>query len=328
MGNLWKSILHIFCIALFAVAMLTAVRLIGYGNQTADNSNLPDIARNFQVSDVLQGHQGAGTLQSSQNPGATGNSQAAGKTATTLSGTLLMAGSTSMEKYANALAESFMEKYPHVRVTSEFVGSGAGIEAVATGSADIGNSSRNLVDEEKTRGAVENIVALDGIAVCVDPENTVTNLTRQQLSDIYTGSVTNWSELGGLDIPVVVVGRESGSGTRNAFEEILDLENVCKYANELDSTGAVKAKIAVTPGAIGYVSLDVVDDSVTVLALEGVDPTKENIREGSYFLRRPFVMATKGAISEQRELIQAWFGYVYSEEGQEIASQVGLVTVR
>lgn len=301
MGNLWKSILHIFYIALFAMAMLTVVRLIGCGNQAADNSGLPDIVQ---------------------------NSQAAENTATALSGALLMAGSTSMEKYANALAESFMEKYPHVRVTSEFVGSGAGIEAVTTGSADIGNSSRYLADGEKTKGAVENIVALDGIVVCVDPANTVTNLTRQQLSDIYTGAVTNWSELGGLDIPVVVVGRESGSGTRSAFEEILGLEDMCEYANELDSTGAVKAKIAVTPGAIGYVSLDVVDDAVTVLALEGVDPTEENIREGSYFLRRPFVMATKGAISEQRELIQVWFGYVYSEEGQEIASKAGLVTIR
>lgn len=319
MGNLWKSILHIFYIVLITIVMLTVVRIIGYGNQAADNSNMSSAMQSSRTADMARDKKGAAVAQ---------NAEADENTATALSGALLLAGSTSMEKYANALAESFMEKYPHVRVTSEFVGSGAGIEAVITGSADIGNSSRNLADGEKTRGAVENIVALDGIAVCVDPANTVTNLTRQQLSAIYTGSVTNWSELGGLDIPVVVVGRESGSGTRNAFEEILDLENVCEYANELDSTGAVKAKIATTPGAIGYVSLDVVDDSVTALALEGAEPTEENIREGSYLLSRPFVMATKGAISEQRELIQAWFGYVYSEEGQEIASKVGLVTVR
>ena len=249
-------------------------------------------------------------------------------TSAVLTGALRMAGSTSMERYANALAESFMEKYPNVSVTAEFVGSSAGIEAVSAGSADIGNSSRNLKDEEKKRGVVENIVAMDGIAVCVDPANTVTDLTNQQLIDIYTGVVTNWSELGGSDMPVVVIGRESGSGTRSAFEEILGVENACDYANELDSAGAVMAKVAFTPGAVGYVSLDVVDDSVIVLSLGGVEPTEDNIRGGTYSLSRLFVMATKGAISEQNELVQAWFGYVYSEDGQEIATQAGLITIQ
>jgi len=233
-----------------------------------------------------------------------------------------------MERFANALAESFMETYPSVTVTAEFVGSGAGIEAVLSGSADIGNSSRNLKDQEKTDGAVENIVAIDGIAVCVDPANTVENLTKQQLVDIYTGAVTNWSQLGGADVPIVVVGREAGSGTRGAFEELLEIEDQCAYVNELDSTGAVMARVASTPGSIGYVSLDVVDDSVKALALEGVEPTAENIKAGQYFLSRPFVMATKGEISEQSELIQAWFDYVLGEEGQDIAAQTGLITVQ
>ena len=245
-----------------------------------------------------------------------------------LSGTIQMVGSTSMEKLANALAESFMEKYPDVTVTAEFVGSGAGIEAVNSGNADIGNSSRNLKDEEKANGAVENIVAIDGIAVCVDTSNTVTNLTKQQLSDIYTGTVTNWSEVGGADAPIVVVGREAGSGTRGAFEELLGVEDACAYANELDSTGAVMAKVASTPGAIGYVSLDVVDDSVIALSLEGVEPTADNIKAGNYFLSRPFVMATKGEISEQSKLVQAWFDYVLGEEGQAVAAKVGLITVQ
>lgn len=253
--------------------------------------------------------------------------EAADGDAAELSGSIRMVGSTSMEKLANSLAESFMDKYPGVNVTAEFVGSGAGIEAVVSGTADIGNSSRNLKDEEKEKGAVENVVAIDGIAVCTDPANAVTGLTKQQLRDVYTGTVNNWSELGGADLPIIVVGREAGSGTRNAFEELLGVEDACAYANELDSTGAVMAKVASTPGAIGYVSLDVVDDSVIALRLDGVEPTAENIKAGSYFLSRPFVMATKGKIDQQSQLLQTWFEYVLGEEGQEVAGQVGLIPV-
>lgn len=244
-----------------------------------------------------------------------------------LSGAISMVGSTSMEKFANALSESFMEKYPNVTVTAEFVGSGAGIEAVSNGTADIGNSSRNLKDEEKAGGVAENIVAIDGIAVVVDGANTVEDLTKQQLSDIYEGKITNWKDAGGNDAPIVVVGRESGSGTRSAFEELLKLEDMCKYSNELDSTGAVMAKVASTPGAIGYVSLDVLDDTVKAVKLEGAEPTEENIKAGSYFLSRPFVMATKGDISEQNELVKALFDYIYSDEGAEIVKSVGLIAV-
>lgn len=244
-----------------------------------------------------------------------------------LSGSITLSGSTSMEKLANALCEGFMEKYPDVTATAEFTGSGAGIEAVIAGTTDIGNSSRNLKEEEKANGAVENIVAIDGIAVVVDPANAVTGLTKNQLISIYTGEVNNWSAFGGTDTPIVVIGREAGSGTRGAFEEILGVEDTCAYANELDSTGAVMAKVATTPGAIGYVSLDVVDGSVVALALDGVEATAENIKAGNYFLSRPFVMVTNGEISGQSELVQAWFDYVYSEEGQSIAEQVGLITV-
>ena len=244
-----------------------------------------------------------------------------------LSGAISMVGSTSMEKFANALSESFMEKYPNVTVTAEFVGSGAGIEAVSNGTADIGNSSRNLKDEEKAGGVAENIVAIDGIAVVVDGANTVEDLTKQQLSDIYEGKITNWKDAGGNDAPIVVIGRESGSGTRSAFEELLKLEDMCKYSNELDSTGAVMAKVASTPGAIGYVSLDVLDDTVKAVKLEGAEPTEENIKAGSYFLSRPYVMATKGDISEQNELVKALFDYIYSDEGAEIVKSVGLIAV-
>lgn len=244
-----------------------------------------------------------------------------------LSGSVSMSGSTSMEKLANAVAESFMEKYPNVTVTAEFTGSSAGIESVLAGSVDIGNSSRNLKEDEKSAGAVENIVAIDGIAVVTDPANKVEDLTKDQLVSIYTGETKNWSEVGGDDQAIVVVGREAGSGTRGAFEELLDIADACVYANELDSTGAVMAKVASTPGAIGYVSLDVVDDSVKALKLDGVDATEENIKAGNYALSRPFVMATKGEISEQKTEVQALFDYLSSDEGKALIKSVGLITV-
>ncbi len=248
-----------------------------------------------------------------------------GGAAQDLSGSITMSGSTSMEKLSNALAESFMAKYPGVTVTAEFTGSSAGVESVLAGSVDIGNASRNLKETEKSAGAVENIVAIDGIAVVTDPANTVTDLTQDQLVSIYKGEIKNWNEIGGTDQPVVVVGREAGSGTRGAFEELLDLEDACAYANELDSTGAVMAKVASTPGAVGYVSLDVVDDSVTVVKLDGTEPTEENIKAGTYALSRPFVMATNGAVSEQKPEVQELFSFLASEEGKELIKAVGLI---
>lgn len=242
-----------------------------------------------------------------------------------ISGSVSMAGSTSMEKLANAAAESFMAKYPLVTVSAEFTGSGAGVESVLAGSVDIGNSSRNLKEEEKSAGAVENIVAIDGIAVVSDPKNEVSDLTKEQLIAVYTGEIKNWKELGGADQAIVVVGREAGSGTRGAFEELLKIEDMCTYANELDSTGAVMAKVAATPGAIGYVSLDVVDDSVKAMMLDGVEATEANIKAGEYFLSRPFVMATKGEISQQSEAVQEFFSWIVSEEGKEVIKAVGLI---
>ena len=195
------------------------------------------------------------------------------------------------------------------------------------GSVDIGNSSRNLKEEEKSAGAVENIVAIDGIAVVTDAANTVEDLTKDQLISIYTGETKNWKELGGEDQAIVVVGREAGSGTRGAFEELLAIEDACAYANELDSTGAVMAKVASTPGAIGYVSLDVLDDTVKALKMEGVEATEETIKAGEYFLSRPFVMATNGEISKQSEAVRTFLGWMASDEGKEVIKGVGLITV-
>ena len=242
-----------------------------------------------------------------------------------LNGKITLSGSTSMEKMAKALQEGFMTANPDVTVSVEFNGSSAGIEQVLKGSVNIGNASRNLKESEKQEGAVENIVALDGIAVITDTENKVTDISKEELIDIYTGEITNWEELGGEDTPITVIGREAASGTRGAFEELLEVEDMCAYAQELDSTGTVLATVASTEGAIGYVSLDVINDSVATIKLDGVEASEENIISGDYILCRPFVMATKGEISQQDEITQAFFAYIASEEGQSIIQQVGLI---
>jgi phosphate transport system substrate-binding protein len=271
-----------------------------------------------------------GNAATDSNADANTTSQTADATTDTtasadLSGKITLAGSTSMEKLANAMAEAFMEKYPNVTVAPEFTGSGAGLESLAKGTVDIGDASRALSDDEKAGGAVENIVAIDGIAVITDSENAVSDITSEQLAQIYTGEITNWSDLGGADEQIVVIGREAGSGTRDAFEELNDVKDACKYAQELDSTGAVLAKVAATPGAIGYVSLDVVDDTVKALQLNSVDATEDNILAGTYVLQRPFVMATMGEISEQNDLVKAFFDFIHSEEGQQVITSVGLI---
>lgn len=302
---------HSKLLALIGAGILAVTTLVACGNSDATTAQ-PSTAESSAVESTVAASSEAAPAEATAD----------------LSGSISMVGSTSMEKLANALSEAFMEEYPEVTVTAEFVGSGAGIEAVTNGTADIGNSSRSLKDEEKAAGVVENVVAIDGIAVCVDPANEAADLTKEQLTNIYNGTVTNWKEVGGADEPIIVIGREAGSGTRGAFEELVDLKDACKYANELDSTGAVIAKVASTPGAIGYASLDALDDSVKALSLEGVEATAENIKAGNYFLSRPFVMATKGEISEQNDLVQAWFDFVLGDEGQQVASEVGLITVK
>lgn len=311
MEDIIMRVRHSKLLALIGAGILAVTTLVACGNGDATTAQPSTVESSAAESTV-----------------AASSEAAPAETTADLSGSISMVGSTSMEKLANALSEAFMEEYPDVTVTAEFVGSGAGIEAVTNGTADIGNSSRSLKDEEKAAGVVENVVAIDGIAVCVDPANEVADLTKEQLTNIYNGTITNWKEVGGADEPIIVIGREAGSGTRGAFEELVDLQDACKYANELDSTGAVIAKVASTPGAIGYASLDALDDSVKALSLEGVEATAENIKAGNYFLSRPFVMATKGEISEQNDLVQAWFDFVLGDEGQQVASEVGLITVK
>ena len=246
-------------------------------------------------------------------------------TGSDLTGSISLAGSTSMEKLCEAMSESFMNKYEGITVTAEYTGSGAGLESLAAGSIDIGNASRGLKDEEKAQGEVENVVAIDGIAVIADKDNKVVDITSDDLGKIYKGEITNWSDLGGENQSIVVLGREAGSGTRDAFEELLEIKDQCNYAQELDTTGAVLAKVATTPGAIGYVSLDVVDDTVSEVKLNGVEPSEEKIKAGEYMLSRPFVMATKGEISEQNDLVKTWFDYIKSDEGKEVIKSVVLI---
>lgn len=220
-----------------------------------------------------------------------------------LSGKIATGGSTSVEKVINALMEGYAELQPGVQITYEPTGSGAGITGVAEGTLDLGLSSRYLKDEEKEQGLVENVFALDGIALVVHPDNTVTDLTPEQIKGLATGEITNWSEVGGPDAPVVPIGREAGSGTRDGFESVIGVEDACKYQQELTSTGAVISAVVSNPNAFGYASLAAVGDTVKVVSVSGVTPSVETVQDGSYVLQRPFVMVTKEGteLSEQAQ---------------------------
>ncbi len=249
-------------------------------------------------------------------------------TGSEISGKITLNGSTSMKEIMDAFGETIQEVHPDLELVTEYTGSSSGIKAAMEGTAQIGNSSRALKDEEK-EVLTENIIAMDGIAVIVGSDAPVTELTLEQLASIYKGEVTNWSEVGGEDMPIVVIGRDSASGTRGAFEEILGIEDQAQYAQEIESTGAVVGKVGTTPGAIGYVSSNVVegDDTIVAVAIDGAMPTVEAISDGSYAIARPFVMATKGTIEEQTVEVQALFDYIASEEGQAVITELGLVPV-
>ncbi len=241
-----------------------------------------------------------------------------------LSGTVSTDGSTSMEKVIGALGEAFMEANPDVTFTYNPTGSGTGIQAVAEGRCDIGLSSRALKAEEKDSGLIETILAYDGIAVIVNPENPVSDLTLAQIADIYTGKITNWSEVGGADAEIVLIGREAGSGTRSGFEEIVGVVDACQYRQELSSTGDVITTVAQNPGAIGYASLASVKDTVKALQVEGVTPSEDTVKDGSYAIQRPFVLVTKEGVTLS-EAAQAFFDYVTSSEANAVITAAGVV---
>ena len=232
-------------------------------------------------------------------------------------------GSTSMEKVIGVLGETF-ENDTGITVTYNPTGSGSGIKAVAAGTCDIGLSSRDLKDEEKAQGLTSTVLAYDGIAIIVNPENPVSDLDIETIAKIYTGEITNWSEIGGNDAEIVLIGREAGSGTRDGFESITDTENNCKYRQELTSTGDVITTVSGNPAAIGYASVASVKDNVKMLTVGGVAPSEETIKDGSYVVQRPFVLVTK-ADTELSESSQKFFDYITSEDAREAISTAGVV---
>ena len=242
-----------------------------------------------------------------------------------LSGTVNVNGSTSMADVIAALTEGFNEINPDVQINYTGSGSGAGIEGVLAGTCDLGLSSRALSEDEKGQGAVENIVAKDGVAVVINPENTVTELSTEQIAAIYTGEITNWSEVGGPDAEIAVLGRDSASGTRSAFEEILGIEDACVYLNEYSSTGDVIGNVASNPNAIGYASLSAVDDSVVAVSVNGVAPTEETVADGSFPIQRPFVIVTVEG-TELSPAAQAFLDYAMSAEVADIIAAAGAVS--
>ena len=241
-----------------------------------------------------------------------------------LSGTVSTDGSTSMEAVIGALGEAFMEANPDVNFTYNPTGSGSGIQAVQEGRCDIGLSSRALKDEEKEAGLTETVLCYDGIAVIVNPANTVEDLTVEQIAGIYTGEITNWSEVGGEDAEIVVIGREAGSGTRGAFEEITGTEDACQYRQELTSTGDVITAVSQNPGAIGYASLASVKDTVKAVKVDGVAPSEDTVKDESYKIQRPFVLATQTGV-ELNPVAQAFFDYITSADANEIIVAAGVV---
>ena len=233
-------------------------------------------------------------------------------------------GSTSMEKVIGALKETFEGENAGVEVTYNPTGSGSGIKAVQEGRCDIGLSSRALKAEEEEQGLVGTVLAYDGIAVIVNPENTVEDLTVEQIAAIYKGEITNWSEVGGIDAEIVLIGREAGSGTRGGFEEIAGVEDLCQYRQELTSTGDVITAVSQNPGAIGYASLASVKDTVKAIKVGGVAPSEDTVKDETYAIQRPFVLVTKEGTA-LTETAQAFFDFITSEAAREVISAAGVV---
>lgn len=247
------------------------------------------------------------------------------KTTTSLSGTVNTDGSTSMEKVVKYLSESFQKENDGVTINYSGTGSGTGIEAVVAGTCDIGLSSRELKEEEVAKGAVAHVIALDGVAIIVNPENTVEDLTVEQIAKLAKGEVKDWSEVGGKAGPVAFIGREAGSGTRGAFEEIVGVADQCTYTNELTSTGDVITNVASNPNAIGYVSLSALNDTVKAVKVGGVSCTEATVKDGSYQIQRPFIMVTKDGTALS-DAAQAFLDYASSEDVATLIQEAGAVS--
>ena len=280
----------------FALSAVMALALLaGCGNQTDNNSSNND------------------------NGGDASDTPAA-----SVSGTVSTDGSTSMEKVIGALSESYMAANKDVTVNYNPTGSGAGITAVQEGTCDIGLSSRALKDEEKAAGLKETVLAYNGIAIIVHPDNPVSDLSIEQIAKLYTGEITNWKDVGGSDAEVVLIGREAASGTRDGFESITGTKDKCQYRQELTSTGDVITAVSQNPDAIGYASLAAIKDSVKALSVDGVTPSEATVKDGSYQVQRPFVLVTvEGKVLSAAA--QSFFDYATSADAADIIAKAGAV---
>ena len=280
----------------FALSAVMALALLaGCGNQTDNNSS------------------------SSDNGGDASDTPAA-----SVSGTVSTDGSTSMEKVIGALSESYMAANKDVTVNYNPTGSGAGITAVQEGTCDIGLSSRALKDEEKAAGLKETVLAYDGIAIIVHPDNPVSDLSIEQIAKLYTGEITNWKDVGGSDAEVVLIGREAASGTRDGFESITGTKDKCQYRQELTSTGDVITAVSQNPDAIGYASLAAIKDSVKALSVDGVTPSEATVKDGCYPVQRPFVLVTVEG-KTLSAAAQSFFDYATSADAADIIAKAGAV---
>ena len=280
----------------FALSAVMALALLaGCGNQTDNNSSSND-----------------------------NGSDASDTPAASVSGTVSTDGSTSMEKVIGALSESYMAANKDVTVNYNPTGSGAGITAVQEGTCDIGLSSRALKDEEKAAGLKETVLAYDGIAIIVHPDNPVSDLSIEQIAKLYTGEITNWKDVGGSDAEVVLIGREAASGTRDGFESITGTKDKCQYRQELTSTGDVITAVSQNPDAIGYASLAAIKDSVKALSVDGVTPSEATVKDGSYPVQRPFVLVTVEG-KALSAAAQSFFDYATSADAADIIAKAGAV---
>lgn len=286
-----KKLFSLALAAAMALSMLTGCG--GNSNNTNNDTNSADT-------------QGSQTSQTQQ-----------------LSGVVNTNGSTSMEKVMQVLIEAFQEQQPNVTVNYTGSGSGAGVTSAIDGTADLGLASRALKSEEE-KGAQANIVALDGVAVVVNPDNAVDDLTVDQIAQIFKGEITNWKDLGGADEEIAVYGREAGSGTRGAFEELVGVEDACKYLNEYSSTGDVIGNVASNPSAIGYASLSAVGDNVKAVKVNGVECSEATVQDGTYEIQRPFVMITKDG-TQLSDAAQAFLDFAMSADAASLIAQAGAV---
>ena len=266
---------------------------------------------------------------SASSAAASSTSAAAGSTASStaaaLSGNVATGGSTSMKNVIAALTEGFAEVEPGVTVSYDPTGSGAGITGATDKTLDIGLSSRALKDDEKA-DVDGTTIALDGIAIIVNNASKVEDLTVDQLKQMFTGEITNWSEVGGDDGEIVLIGREAGSGTRDGFESIVDVKDSCKYAQELTATGAVISAVEANPLAIGYASLSAVGDTVAMVTVEGVECSEDTVKDGSYKIQRPFVFVTNTSVTLS-EQAQAFFDFATSADAADLIRTAGAVPV-